>query len=223
MGHSQVHGVQASAVAPLTHAWRTWPALRSLPAAVRACRRGGRRSLAARNAKLALVAQLRFTRRSPIVSLLAPRVRSADRGGSNSGVRFACSTASFPFGYSLTTRNFRNSCRELVALRIFDAIGFLESSGPCKDWVDNYRGGYWQQYPVSLPHDGMPILDTCGGQVAAQRRSQSNAMPCSVVVDDLPALRRSRLLLLANLPFATPSGGAHAPAPPRAWPVAAAV
>ncbi len=68
-------------------------------------------------------------------------------------------------GAKLRQDDFCNWCRELVALRIFDSIGLLNAADPFKDWVDSYRAGYWQQYPVTLPNDGMPILDTCGAPV----------------------------------------------------------
>lgn len=65
-------------------------------------------------------------------------------------------------GAKLRQADFCNWCRELAVLRIFDAVGLLSSTDPLADWIADYRSGYWQQHPVTLPNAGMPILDTCG-------------------------------------------------------------
>nr|HMR07411.1 M64 family metallopeptidase [Polyangiaceae bacterium] len=64
-------------------------------------------------------------------------------------------------GVSLRQGDFCNWCRELAVLRIFDALGMLDTKDPLKDWSDSYRSNYWKQYPVTLPNAGMPIVDSC--------------------------------------------------------------
>jgi hypothetical protein len=68
-------------------------------------------------------------------------------------------------GAGLRQTDFCNWCRELVVMRIYEKVGWLDAADGLLDWTDNWRDNYWIDNPIAAPTAGLPIIDTCGVDV----------------------------------------------------------
>ena len=64
-------------------------------------------------------------------------------------------------GVNLRQADFCNWCEEIISMRIYEKVGWLDDDDPWVDWVDDWRPAYWSKRNIRLPNNGMPIEDSC--------------------------------------------------------------
>ena len=79
-------------------------------------------------------------------------------------------------GVNLRQTDFCNWCEELISMRIYEKVGWLDDDDPWADWVDNWRPAYWSKRDIQLPNNGLPIEDSC--DVAKVFEPPPTGVPC---------------------------------------------